>query len=180
MPPLSTRSIPATDGVPGDLTAKDRQKHLGAESEKLAAKSKLPPQRPIVKVSRRPISTISNELTVTEPQNLANMLMMQYCLHGMSKDPLGIEAMRTSIERAVPDLLNMPSDSGLLAFHDFTKELTEEDVVDLCNSIKVRCHWGLTTFSKPNFNIWQVKLPNMPTLNAALVHELHSALRQPI
>jgi len=126
------------DGIPEGLDVKERRSQVGAACKKHAARDKKPPQRALIPVSAKPGSTPSNLITITPTVNAANLLLMQYSVFAVSKQPSAIHALKKTLENILPDLRRKPSDEGILGFYDFESNLAEEDAVKAVNAVKVR------------------------------------------
>ncbi|KAF4624396.1 hypothetical protein G7Y89_g13775 [Cudoniella acicularis] len=80
-------------------------------------------------------------------------------MYKASREPSAILALKKTLEDLLPDLLSKPSDEGILGFYTFESVLEEEDAVKAVTAVKA-------------IN------PTMPTLDTALVIDLHAALRR--
>ena len=125
------------EGIPDGLDVKERRSQIGAACKKHAARDKKPPQRALIPVSGKPGLTPSNLITITPIVNAANLLLMQYSVFAVSRQPSAIHALKKTLENILPDLCKKPSDEGILGFYDFDRDLVEEDVVKAVNAIKV-------------------------------------------
>lgn len=125
------------EGVSEKLDAKKRAPALGLSCKTHAARDKRPPQRALVQIANRSSSTPSNVLDVSRVVNAANVLLMQYSIFELSKQPSAIDALKKTVENLLPDLCKKPSDDGILGFYDFSVELTEEDARNAINSVMV-------------------------------------------
>ena len=133
------------DGIPEGLEVKERRSQVGASVKKHAARDKRPPQRALIPISSKS-STPSNQLEVTRTVNAANLLLMQYSIFKVSKQPSAILALKKTLENILPDLCKMPSDEGILAFYDFENDLTEEDAQQAIATIKVCIEPGVSFY----------------------------------
>ncbi len=133
------------DGVPDGLSAKERRRQLGAACKMHAARDKKPPQRALIPISAESNSTLSNSISITPATNAANLLLMQYSMYAVSKQPSAIVALQRTLENILPDLLSRPSDDGVLGFYDFESALEEEDAMKAIKAVVVRVE-DLTLF----------------------------------
>ncbi|RDL39909.1 Uncharacterized protein BP5553_04249 [Venustampulla echinocandica] len=146
------------DDVADGLTVKDRRSQLGLACKKHAARDKRPPQRALIPISANN-STPSNLISITPIVNAANILMIQYSLYSMSKQPSALAALQTTLENILPDLRSKPDNEGILSFYTFDEDLEQEEAEKAVNAIKVM-------------------YPGMIELDPKLVVELHAALRR--
>jgi hypothetical protein len=126
------------DGIPDDLPAKERRRQLGAACKMHAARDKKPPQRALIPISAESDSTPSNSISITPAVNAANLLLMQYSMYKISKQPSAIIALQRTLENILPDLLSRPTDDGILGFYDFGNILEEEDAIKAITAVMVR------------------------------------------
>lgn len=84
--------------------------------------------------------TASNPLAVTQPENLANTLVMQFTLFQNTGDRNFLRNMLTEIESAAPDLKNGPhtATEGVKTFLDFSEDLSEQGAQLVAAELKVR------------------------------------------
>lgn len=124
------------DGVSQELNSKQRKTALGLACKTLAARDKKPPQRALVQVSE-PDWTPSNVISITPVENAANRVLMQYSVYELTRKPSTIAALKQTLENMLPDLLNRPTDDGILAFYDFDCDLGEADAKLAVDAVKV-------------------------------------------
>jgi hypothetical protein len=132
------------DGIPENAAVKDRRRQLGAACKKHAARDKKPPQRALIPISTESDSTPSNSISITKTTNAANLLLMQYSMYSVSKQPSALVALKKTLENILPDLVSRPTDDGILGFYDFGNVLGMEDAVKAIDAVTVRIE--LVTF----------------------------------
>lgn len=91
----------------------------------------------MIPVSAKPGLTPSNLITITPTVNAANLLLMQYSVFAVSRQPSAIHALKKTLENLLPDLRRKPSDEGVLGFYDFKSDLEEEDAMKTIDAVKV-------------------------------------------
>lgn len=125
------------DGIPDDITTKERRRRLGAACKRLAARDKRPPQRAVIPVSTGLDPAASSIIAIAPITNAANIVLMNYSMYAMTKDPSAIASLKKSLEDILPDLLQKPTDEGVVAFYDFDSILEQEDAEKLVAALEV-------------------------------------------
>ncbi|MCJ1435723.1 hypothetical protein MMC27_005098 [Xylographa pallens] len=147
------------DSIPEDVPVKDRRRQLGAACKLHAARDKKAPERALISLPTGSEPTASNVISIDRTSNAANVVMMQYCIYAMTKDPSAIVALQKTLEDILPDLLSRPTDEGILGFYSFDEVLKKEDAIKATSTV-------------------MAIYPTMPKLDPQLVLELHAALRR--
>ncbi|KAF2799650.1 hypothetical protein K505DRAFT_230468 [Melanomma pulvis-pyrius CBS 109.77] len=146
-------------GISTKVDIKQRRTAIGSACKRHAATIKPPPERVRIAIIKSTDLTASNTLAVTREANAANVLLMQYSLWELTKDPKALEALEKTAKNILPDLANRPSSEGTLAFYNFESALEKADAKNLIKDVKV-------------------SYPNICSLDADLIVKLHAAIRK--
>lgn len=114
---------------------RNRQTSLGQACRTLAAKNKTPDPRVLTVV--KDSKAVCHDLEITCEQHAANMLLMQYSLWKVTKEPAQLDVLAETAKKILPDLEKKPSNAGTAAFYEFEEELTTEEAEKLVHEVKV-------------------------------------------
>ncbi|KAI4269744.1 MAG: hypothetical protein LQ337_007105 [Flavoplaca oasis] len=117
-------------GCAAGASKHDRRNFVNQKTKHLAGVNKTQAERATAAITVDDMArwTASNPLTVTQPENLANTLVIQYTLYQYTGDRSYLRNMLGEIEGAAPDLKNGPhtATDGVKTFLDFSEDLSEQ------------------------------------------------------